>query len=276
MDLNKDYQLILQKLITWVHELIKLIPNILLATIVLVAGIFISRWIKNIISKFIKKIIRSNTLSNLFTTIIYIFLIGITLFSVLSILNLNKAVTSILAGAGIVGLALAFAFQDIAANFISGIFLSFRRPIHIGDTVKIGNYTGKVEAINLRDTVLRTSQGQMVIIPNKDIFQNPIENFSILGKRRMDLKLCIALENDLQKVKDITIKAVQGIEDVSEEDEVSLYYYEFADSTVNCTIRLWVKTEDQLNYVKVCDAAIMRIKKSYEENGIKLGCDKDK
>ena len=89
-----------------------------------------------------------------------------------------------LAGAGVVGLALAFAFQDIAANFISGIFISFRKPLHIDDIVKIGDYMGRVEEINLRDTVLRTFQGQMVIIPNKNVFQNPIENYSMLGKRR--------------------------------------------------------------------------------------------
>lgn len=273
MNLNKDYQLILQKLITWLHELITLLPNILLAAIVLVAGIFISRWIKNIAARLIKKFLKSNTLTNLFTTVIYVFFIGVTLFSVLSILQLNKAVTSILAGAGIVGLALAFAFQDIAANFISGIFLSLRRPIHIGHTVKIGDYTGKVETINLRDTILRTSQGQMVIIPNKDIFQNPIENFSLLGKRRMDLKICIGITNDLQKVKDVTIKAVRGIEDLSEEDEITLYYTEFTNNAVNCVVRLWVKTPDQINYVIVCDAAIMRIKKTYDENNIQFGCD---
>ncbi len=123
------------------------------------------------LSKFATKIIKrfsdNTTLNSLFASIVYIFFIGITLFTVLSILQLDKAVVSVLAGAGVVGLALAFAFQDIAANFISGIFISFRKPLHIGDIVKLSDYMGKVEEINLRDTVLKTFQGQLVIIPNK-------------------------------------------------------------------------------------------------------------
>ena len=119
----------------------------------------------------------------------------------LSILQLDKAVTSILAGAGIIGLALAFAFQDIAANFISGIFISFRKPIKLGDVVKINDYMGKVEQINLRDTIILTFQGQMVIIPNKDVFQSPIENYSLLGRRRLDLVVGVSYGDDLEKVK---------------------------------------------------------------------------
>jgi len=119
---------------------------------------------------------------------------------VLSILKLNTAVTSILAGAGIIGLALAFAFQDIAANFISGIFISFRRPLRVGDIVKVKDYMGKVEEINLRDTILRTFQGQTVIIPNKEVFQNPIENFSRLGKRRIDLWIGVSYGKTWRKL----------------------------------------------------------------------------
>ena len=106
-----------------------------------------------------------------------------------------------LAGAGVLGLALAFAFQDIAANFMSGIFISFRKPINIGDIVKIKDYMGKVTEINLRDSVIRTFQGQLVIIPNKDIFQNAIENYSMWGKRRIDLAVGISYGDDLDKVK---------------------------------------------------------------------------
>lgn len=106
------------------------------------------------------RFVTNRTLDGFFSSLIYIFLLGIVIFAALSVLQLDKAVTSILAGAGILGLALAFAFQDIAANFISGIFISFSSPINIGDIVKIKDYMGKVEEINLRDTVIRTFLGK--------------------------------------------------------------------------------------------------------------------
>src|SRR5689334_12120320 len=173
MDLDKAYKLISDKLTQWLKELIRLLPNMALAAIVIVLGLIVARWVRNLSRKAAHRFVHNETLGGLFSSIVYLICIGIVVFIALSILNLDKAVTSVLAGAGIIGLALAFAFQDIAANFMSGVFLSIRRPLHVGDIVKIKEYMGKVTEINLRDTVLLTFQGQKVIIPNKDVFQNP-------------------------------------------------------------------------------------------------------
>ena len=270
MNFSTAYKLINQKITLWLHELIKLLPNILLATVILVLGFFIAKWIKNFVSKVVHKFLPNVTLGNLFTSVVYIFFLAVTVFAALSILQLSKAVTSILAGAGILGLGLAFAFQDIAANFISGIFISFRKPLHMGDIVKIKDYMGKVEEINLRDTVLRTFQGQMVIIPNKDVFQNPIENFSLLGKRRMDLSIGVSYGDDLDKVKEVTLKTVKGIEHLSKEDEVTMFYTKFDESTINFVLRLWVNSPEQIAYLETCSEAMMLIKKAYDENDIMM------
>ncbi len=270
MDINNAYQLILQKLTTWTKDFIRLLPNIISAAIVLAIGFFLAGVIKKVSAKLIRKVSSNTALNNLFASLIYIFFLGISIFTALTILQLDKAVTSILAGAGIVGLALAFAFQDIAANFMSGIFLSFRRPLHVGDIVKVKDYMGKVEDINLRDTVLRTFQGQMVIIPNKDVFQNPIENFSLLGKRRMDITVGISYGDDLEKVRNITLSAVEGIEGLSKDDKTTMFYNEFGDSSINFVIRLWIKSPEQPDYLEVGSEAIMRIKKAYDDNDIMI------
>lgn len=270
MDINKAYQLISQKLILWLHNLVKLLPNIVIAAIALVIGLFVARWIKKIAFKLIGDISHNTTLNKLLSSMVYFVFIGVTLFTVLSILHLNKAVTSILAGAGIVGLALAFAFQDIASNFISGIFISFRHPIHIGDVVKLNDYMGKVIEINLRDTIIQTFQGQMVIIPNKDVYQNPIENFSMLGKRRMDLSIGVSYGEDLENVKKVTLDAVADIPELASGEETTLFYQGFGDSSITYTIRLWVNSPEQPVYLQVGSEAIMRIKKAYDANGIVL------
>ncbi|MEO7959957.1 MAG: mechanosensitive ion channel [Ginsengibacter sp.] len=270
MDLNKAFDIMKGKLTTWLQEIIRLLPNIIVAAIVFVIGLFIARYIKRLAVKLIAKISKNTTLNNLFSSIIHIVFIGITLFTVLRILHLDTAVTSILAGAGIIGLALAFAFQDIASNFISGVFISFRRPLHIGDIVKIKDYMGKVEEINLRDTTIRTFQGQMVIIPNKDVFQNPIENYSLLGKRRIDLEIGVSYGEDLRRVLEITLNAVKGIEGLSGDDETTFFYKEFGDSSINFQLRLWMNSPEQPNYLNVGSEAIMRIKEAYDKNDIMI------
>jgi small conductance mechanosensitive channel len=127
IDLNTVTNLLTDKLTNWGKGLIRMLPNLVIAAIILVIGFYIAKFVRKISLKLIAKVSHNATLNNLFSSVIYFIFIGITLFTVLSILNLDKAVTSILAGAGILGLALAFAFQDIAANFMSGIFARWQK-----------------------------------------------------------------------------------------------------------------------------------------------------
>lgn len=270
IDTSTISRLITEKLTAWIHGLITLFPNIILSALVFVIGLFLAKLIRKLALKLVSKISVSVTLNQLFASVIYFSFIGITLFTILTILNLDKAVTSILAGAGIFGLALAFAFQDIATNFISGIFISFRKPLQVGDIVQVKGYMGKIQEINLRDTVMQTFQGQTVIIPNKDVFQNPIENYSLLKKRRFDLDIGVSYGDDLEKVKQVTLDAVKDIEGVSSTDETTLFFSSFGDSSINFTIRIWVDSAEQSVFKRVGSEAIIRIKKAYEENDIMI------
>ncbi len=270
MEINNAYELIVNKVELWLREFIRMLPNLAIAVLILVLGIYLAKIARNVALKVFGRIIQHQVLRGLFASFVYIFGIGITIFIVLSILNLDKAVTSLLAGAGILGLALAFAFQDIASNFIAGIVMSFTRPIEIGDLVKVKDYMGKVESIRLRDSVIRTFEGQMVFIPNKEIFQNPIENYSKLKKRRMDLVVGISYGDDLEKVKKVTIEAVSGITRRSTDDPIHLYFQEFADSSINFSLRIWVNSPEQPIYLEVRSEAIMLIKAAFDKNDIMI------
>jgi small-conductance mechanosensitive channel len=270
MDLQKAYLLIQSKLVIWLREFVKLLPNIIIASLVLVAGIFLAGLIRKLAAKVSQRFTHHDTLTNLFSTFIYIAGIGITIFIALSILHLDKAVTSILAGAGIAGIALAFAFQDIAANFMAGILLSLRRPLKIGELVKSGDIMGKVVTINMRDTIITTFQGQMVIVPNKDIFQNSLENFTRTGRRRIDLTVGVSYGEDLDKVKQVTLQAVKNVTVRDPEEPPRLFYQEFADSSINFTLQLWLNATEQPIFLQGRSEAIVLIKKAYDENGITI------
>lgn len=267
-DFNTITSLLSDKLSHWFKELVRLLPNIAIAAIAIVIGFFVAKFIRRIALKLIGKISHNVTLNNLFSTVVYVFCIGIVLFTALSILNLDKAVTSILAGAGILGLALAFAFQDIAANFMAGIFMSFRKPLTVGDVVKINGYMGKVREINLRDTVVQTFQGHLITLPNKDVFQNPIENYTTLNKRRYDLPVGVSYGEDLDKVKQITLEAVKDIPEISKTQETTIMFTEFGDNSINFNVRMWMDTAEQGTFTKIGSEAIQRIKKAYDANDI--------
>lgn len=270
MDLNKAWQIITAKLHLWLRQFVALLPNILLAALVLTLGILLARWLKKISKKLLSGLIKHPSVVTLISSIIAVFFGATMVFIALSILKLDKAVTTLLAGAGVIGLALAFAFQDIAANFISGIFLTFRRPVSVGDIIKIKDQLGVVERINLRDTALRTFQGHIVIIPNKDVFQNPIENYSVYKKRRFDLEVGVSYAEDLSRVKELALQAVAHLEGLDEAQKTTLVYTGFGDSTINFKLRLWTTCIKQADYLEVGSQAIMAVKEVFDREGIDM------
>lgn len=270
IDVNKMIRLLSDKLAHWGNELIRLLPNIIVAAIVLVLGLYIAKFFRRISGRLFKKISHNETLVNLFSSFVYIVAIGIVLFTVLSILNLDKAVTTVLTGAGILGLALAFAFQDIAANFMAGILISLRKPIRVGDIVMVQGFEGKVHEVNLRDTIIDTFRGQLVIIPNKDVFQNPIENYSRLDKRRFDLDVGVSYGDDLDKVKQVALDAIKDVENVSHVNKPKLFFTSFGDSSINFTVRFWIDSADSLEYRQMGSDAIVAIKKAFDANDIMI------
>jgi len=270
MDLQKAYNLIQSKLLFWLREFIRMLPNIIIASLVLVLGIYLAKLVRKLSARIFHRFTKHDTVSNLFSSFVYVLAIGITLFVTLSILNLGKAVTSLLAGAGIAGIALAFAFQDIAANFMAGILLFIRRPLTIGDLVKSKEIMGKVMTINMRDTIIQTFDGQMVIVPNKDIFQNSLENYTRSGKRRFQLTVGVSYGDDLDKVKQVAMQAVKKVSVLDPDEPPRLFYESFADSSINFIMQIWINSTEQPVFLQARSEAIMLIKKAFDESGITL------
>ncbi|MEO9021249.1 MAG: mechanosensitive ion channel family protein, partial [Ginsengibacter sp.] len=211
----------------------------------------------------------TSTLAALAVNFVYLLAIGVVIFITLKILHLDTTITTMLAGAGVIGLALAFAFQDIASNFISGIFISFRKPFNVGDVIKVKDFMGNVEEIKLRDTTILTFNGQFVTIPNREIFQNPIENFSKYGKRRLDIKGGVSQGDDLNKAQKIALETLAEIVGIIKEDTTFLYDG-LGESTIDFTIRIWVNTAENGSYLQVLNDAIIRIKEVFEQNDISM------
>jgi small conductance mechanosensitive channel len=270
LKIDKPIDQILAKLDSWLDALITMLPNMAVALILLILFFVLAKLASKVFTKIFTKASDNLALKNLFSTIVYYMVLGIGLFIILGILKLDKAVTSLLAGVGVVGLALGFAFQDIAANFVSGIILAFRRPFQIGDIVEISDIMGKISRTNLRVTVIETFQGQEVYIPNKDVLQTAIYNYTILGKRRIDLGLGVSYADDLEKVESLVSNTVSEIEGVIDTDKMIFDYEEFGDSSINFNIRFWIQYPDQPGYFAVKTRVIKAIKKAFDAENITI------
>ena len=263
-------QQVTNKLTSWWDTFIEMIPNMLVAVILFIVFLLLAKYGSKLISKIFRKSTNNEALNNLISTISYYSILGLGIFIILGILKLDKAVTSLLAGVGVIGLALGFAFQDIAANFVSGVILAFRKPFAIGEIVQLSDYMGKVSRTNLRVTVVETWQGQEVYIPNKDVLSNPIVNYSATGQRRIDLAVGVSYAEDLQAVEDLIYKTLKDMEGVIRHDDMVFTYYEFGGSSINFEIKFWIQYPVNIDYLEMRSRAIKAIKSAFDQNGITI------
>lgn len=169
--------------------------------------------------------------------VMFIVIIGIGVYIGLRILGLDLG--PVLAGAGIAGIALAFALQDLASNYISGILMGFRNPFSQGDEIVTGDYEGTVAQLNLRYTTIRRPDGVKVMIPNSQVLTNPLTNLSAFGNRRSDFSLGVAYGTPLDSAQAVVIAAVAAVPGVDNSKAVEAWVEELAASWITLRVRFW-------------------------------------
>ncbi|MBS1736757.1 MAG: mechanosensitive ion channel [Bacteroidetes bacterium] len=269
MNFEKGLKLALDKISSWTSSLIAMLPNLLVASVILVVGLYLAKRIRKFADKKLRKFFPTVTLANLTISLIYIFFVGVVIFIVLKVLNLDSTLSTALGFAGILSVGLAFAFQDIAANFISGIFLSFSKPFKVGELIAVNKYEGFVEGVKLRDTTLRTHQGYLVTVPNKQIFQSPLINYTRYGKRRADITSGVSQGDDLKKVRAVATEALQKVPNVIAED-TTFYFEGLGESTIDFKIRIWVNSDQYADYLRFINDVIIILKEAFDANDISL------
>jgi small conductance mechanosensitive channel len=270
MNITELVDPLLTKLQTWLTEFIALLPNLIIAIVVLVVAVFMARWVRKGVRHLMERVSNYSSVNSLVATVGRIAVLSAGVLVALGVVGLDGVVTGLVAGVGVAGLALGFAFQDIAANFISGFMLAIRRPIREGEIIETNDYLGQVEEINLRTTIIDTFQGQRVIVPNKEVLQNPLINYSQRKKRRIDLSCGVAYGDDLEKAEELALQTVRAIEYRDDSKDVDLYYNEFGDSSVNFVIRFWVNFSKQTDYLRAQSDSIKRLKRAYDDAGITI------
>ncbi|MEX1366013.1 MAG: mechanosensitive ion channel family protein [Nannocystaceae bacterium] len=261
---------LIAKLETWLGLVIDMVPNLLVAVLVVVVFGFGAKWIARGVARGLGRFLSTPQLVGLVAKVVRIAIVAAGAFAALDILHLDKAVTSLLAGVGIVGLALGFAFQDIAANFVSGVLMAVRRPFAIGDLIEVDGHFGHVDAIDLRATVITRLSGETVIIPNKDVFQNALVNYTKTHCRRVDVAVGVSYGDDLELARRVAMEAVEELELRDRDREIELFYTGFGGSSIDMMVRIWIHEAEQGSFLRARSDAIMAVKAAFDREGITI------
>lgn len=269
-NINVSLEAFWSTLQAWIEGFLSNLPNIILAIAVLVASVFLSRLVKKYSSKFMERFSNNQTINGLLSNVITSGFLIVALFVVLGILGLDRTLTSLLAGAGVLGLAVGLAVQEPLMNVFSGILMSTKSLFNVGDLIETNGYFGRIKKINLRSTILEQLSGEEVLLPNKSIIQNPLVNYTVSGKRRLTLGCGISYGENLEKVKEITLKAVEEGVNYNKKLPLEFYYEGYGDSSINFIVRLWLNDVAQSSLLQAQSEAIIAIKKAFDSNDIMI------
>ena len=270
MNLPAAFDALADKLAGWIRDFIVNLPNVLVALLVVALFWVLGRLVRRVIARVLGRVSHNLTVTRLVASTSFLMILAAGFFIALGVLKLDKTVMSLLAGAGVAALVLGFAFQDIAANMMAGILLSVRHPFRPGHLCEILDQEGVIEEVDLRFTVMRTLQGQMVFLPNKEVLGHPIKNFTLTGKRRVDLEIGVSYGDDLDLARRL---AAEACADVSRRDkgrDVEVFYTEVADSAILMVVRIWVEYDKQRDFLEARSQAIQRIKAAFDGNGVTI------
>ncbi|MGM0409541.1 MAG: mechanosensitive ion channel family protein [Bacillota bacterium] len=228
----------------------------------------IGRWIIKLIMKYVKKWSSNNLdptlhsfVNSIAKTILYILLI-ITTASTLGV-----QMSSFVAILGAAGLAIGLSLQGSLANFAGGVLILTFRPFNIGDFIEVDGVKGKVDSIQILYTKLKSRDNKDIVIPNGNVSNSTVTNYSANDTRRVDLNFGIGYDDNIDKVKDILENIVDEHELILDDPEATIRVGEHAGSSVNFNVLVWTKSE---NYWDVYYDMMEIVKKRFDDEDVNI------
>ena len=254
---------------TWITDnsdlLIGYGVNIITAILILFIGNLVAKGVGRSIGKLLTKRKLDPAVVEFLSAMVRYLLFVIFLIAALGRIGVQTA--SVVAVIGAAGLAVGLALQGSLSNFAAGVLIVGFRPFKSGDYVEVGGVAGSVEAIQIFQTVLKSPDNKMVVVPNAAVIGGAITNYSRHDTRRIDHVIGVSYSADLKKTKEVIHKILEADERILKEPGIQIGVVALADSSVNFVVRPWVRTED---YWNVYFDTLQAIKEGLDGEGIEI------
>lgn len=242
------------------------LPRLIFGLVIFAIGLYVAGLARKVVRAYSAKRNLDSELTMLFGRLAYW---GVAvLATVLALEQVNFNVVAFVAGLGVVGFTIGFALQDIAKNLVAGMLLLLQQPFAIGELIEVNGYSGRVEDISLRATQLRTFDGLLVYIPNADVYTSPLTNLSRAPKRRIELKVGVAYDTDLEAATEVILAAIVGVPGVIADDPApQVVFKTFGDSAIELSLYYWFDTAAS-GYFAAQDGGVKAITRAFRAAGI--------
>lgn len=257
-----DYK---QALETATRLLVEYTPRALLAIITLLVGLKLIKLLKNFITKSLKK----NKVDPSLVSFLESFLgIGLRILLFISIASmLGVETTSFITLIGAAGLAVGLSLQGSLSNLAGGVLILVFKPFQVGDLIEAQGYEGIVKKIQIFSTHLTTLDNKRVVIPNGNLSNDSIKNYSAEEKIRVDLSIGISYNSSIDKAKEVIQEVIQNNSKILKDPKPFIGVSELSDSSVNLAVLVWTNSE---NYIPLPFELRESIKKAFDRNNIDM------
>ncbi len=238
----------------------KLLPVVL----ILVVGFLVVKLLLKLFDKALSRSKLDKTMFTLLRAVMRVLLYAIVILIAAGSLGID--VTSLVAVLSVASLAISLAVQNVLTNLVGGVTLLASHPFRVGDSVQIGADSGIVKEIGLHYTKINTFDGELICIPNSETASCRIYNFSVEGKRRIKITASASYDAQIDKVRAALLEAAVHPK-VLQEPKPQVFVSEYADSSVEYLLTLWVEAG---NYGEVKFAVTEAIKRKFDEQGITI------
>ena len=251
--------------------LIDALPRIGVALAVTLVGYLFARALRHLLYRNFQ---RRNTESfaRVMSKLMGWIVLGIIVLGALTITFPSVKPVDLLAGLGFFSVAVGFAFQDILENSLSGVLLLFRQPFQSGDEIVVDGNEGTVEAITIRETRMRQYDGQLLVVPNRDVYKNAIRVQTDQPYRRISFTVGVAYEEDLDDVRNIILAGLGRVNAVRSDPPPDVLVVALSASTVDLEVRAWADAHQRDARV-VLDAMIRSTKRALDQSGVEMPSD---
>ncbi len=228
---------------------------------------YVGKFVISLVIRGLRKVMRAQevdkTLETFVCNLVRVVLLVVVVIAAIGQIGIQT--TSFIAIFGAAGLAVGLALQGSLSNFASGVLIVLFRPYRVGDWVEAAGISGSVEQVQILTTILKTGDNKQIIVPNSQIMDSIITNYSANDTRRVDMVVGVSYNDDLDKVRATLEELIAAEDRVLDEPEHKIAVSALADSSVNFVVRPWVKTSD---YWGVMFDLTEAIKKRFDQEGI--------
>ena len=268
-ELQSNIRPVINELLSLARKAIITLPLFIIALVILPLAWKASKLVARLAEKVLSYRIDSPFLREVLSRAISIpvFLIG--LYVVLQVAGLTGLALSLLGGAGVIGIVIGFAFRDIAENFLASLLLSIRQPFKGGNYISVAGHEGIVQSMNTRSTVLLSSEGNHIQIPNADVFKSTIVNYSANPSRRGTLDVGIGYDVAVAAGQEVISDVLANHEAVMTDPAPLVLVDSLGSSTVNLKVYYWFDGH-KYSSIKVKSALLRLMKKALVEAGISM------